>query len=105
MTSSIDQNLKTTSPEEKTGAKIATNLTRLEDQLIELYSAPPDDKKKQEDMLKKLHLDGKYSTTEGAIEALTIQYQRALRTYDAFVTLMKTAHDTMMSAINQLRLN
>ena len=79
-------NLKKEGGAEKTGAKVAGSLQSIENELLELYSQPES------------------ASNEKEIAALQIRYQRAQRVYELFTTLMKNAHDMMMSVIRNLRL-
>ena len=44
------------------------------------------------------------SLTESEIAKLNIKYQRAMRVYELFTTVMKNAHEMMMSVIRNLRI-
>ncbi|NLF25272.1 MAG: hypothetical protein GX589_06400 [Deltaproteobacteria bacterium] len=83
----IAHNLQSNGKDERVAAKTASSLESIEDKLLTELSKPDDAK------------------NQNKIQQLQIKYQRALRFYEAFSTMMKNAHDTMMSVIRNMRLS
>jgi hypothetical protein len=82
----IAYNLQNNGQDERVAAKAASSLESIENNLLTELSKPDDAK------------------NQNKIQQLQIRYQRALRFYEAFSTMMKNAHDTMMSVIRNMRL-
>ena len=82
----VFKKLSSEGPEEETGRVIGDSLGKIEKQLIKLYA---EDKPEN----------------SGAIQALQIKYQRALRAVEGFMQLMRSMHEIMMSGIRNLRLS
>ena len=70
---------------ESTASNLAGNVSKYEDQLVQLMSANKPD--------------------EGQIEKTKILYQRAMRVLTLFSEMMKNGHEMMMSLIRNLRLS
>jgi len=85
--STVAQNLKSEGRDEQLARKASASLQSIENQLLEELSKPDDAK------------------NQNKIQALQIKYQRALRFYEVLSTMMKNAHDVLMSVIRNLRLN
>ena len=82
----IAYNLQSNGQDERVAAKAASSLESIENDLLTELSKPDDAK------------------NQNKIQQLQIKYQRALRFYEAFSTMMKNAHDTMMNVIRNMRL-
>jgi hypothetical protein len=91
--------------EEQTAEVLGNNVSSLENKLLKLYSADEAEIKKAGGEKKWLESKGikGYSTLEGAQQAFSIKYQKAVKALEAFMTLMKSAFDTAREAIRNLR--
>ncbi len=100
LANTVSVNLKTPGAPETTATKISQSISTLESQLIALYSEPIilDEKMSEMDKQKVL------SEREGKISSLQTLYQRAMRVYEGFQTLMKNMHEMMMRGIQNLRM-
>lgn len=99
----VESNLMANGQDEQVAAKIGGSVSKMEDRLLKLYSAPEFKTKEEEAKWLKANGFGAYSTLEGAQQAMNVKYQRALRAMEAFMTLMRNSFETMMSAIRNLK--
>ena len=83
----VAQNLKSSGQDEKVANKVSSSLQDIENQLLEELSKS----------------DGAKDSDK--IQALQVKYQRALRCYEAFSTMMRNAHESMMAVIRNMRLS
>lgn len=84
LATTIAQNLSTKGEDEATARKVGNSLSSIEDKLMKMYSDPKAD--------------------QGKLKSLEVQYQRALRTFQAFMELMRNANEIMLRAIQNLRI-
>ena len=78
----IAQNLRSNGEYEKRAKKIGNTMSNLEDRYLAALANP--------------------NSKEGDLKALEIKYQRAMRAYEAFRTLMQNMHEMMMRGIQAL---
>lgn len=106
----IENNLSRASENEAVGNAVGSRLGSIEDALMELYSMPEKGKVNNlADFAQRYGLSGIINpsgdnSVEGLRGALGTAYQRALRAYEAFMQLTRNAHETMMRAIQNLRI-
>ena len=107
----IDTLLGQAGEDEAAGAKIGSNLETVEDLLIRSYSIG-EDSKGLTDLVAKVKANtptgGKAEvpeTLEGLRQYLQVRYQRAVRAYEAFMTLMRNKAEKISEAIRNLRVS
>ncbi len=112
LSTNVKVNLMQTGDREETAGVVGNRLLDLENDLIDLYSLP-DDKKLSDvapsgmsDSLKSMvdQYKSKDMTVAGLRDVVQVKFQRALRVYDAFQNILRSAHETAMKAIQNLRL-
>jgi hypothetical protein len=112
--------LERANQDEQTGAQIGSNLSNLEDGLLELYAKGEwgtaetadarfkylqdrgltdliDTKTENKTLLERI------PSMEGIRKAVELKYQRASRGYEGFMTLLKNTNEIIMRAIQNIR--
>lgn len=81
----LNMNLRRSGRGEEAARSIGNNLDDLEKRLLDAYSDP--------------------NATTNQIKSLEVQYQRATRTMEGFMQMMRNMHEMIMKGISYLRLN
>jgi hypothetical protein len=101
--------LKGDDSDQKTAADISSGLATIEDTLMDLYSRPATESKKDEKgntIPSTVTVGGKtFKDLDSAIGYFAEKYKKASRIYATFQEFRKNAHETIMQAIRNLRTN
>ena len=89
---SLINGLSRSGQEENAAGAVANQLENIEDQLLKELAKPEKDSQ------------GNKVRDEGKIEVLQVKYKRAMRMYEALQQVLRNAHEIMMRAIQNLRL-
>ena len=116
----VQNTLNNAAEDEQTAAKIGSNLNNLEETLLDLYSRgdweSSETAEQRAAYLRDNNLGGliespstgkslmdRIPSMEGVRKAVELRYQRAVRAFEGFSTLMKNASEILQRAIQNLR--